>query len=167
MKRSHIFIAATTLSVASLVVGYPLLKSQLSGKQHPQKNNDAVSQAAPSSAQNLPAAITPPALQGSRTSLENILDQVIADAIQNGSLNIASLTPAQLALLPSKFKVKTPLLGEAAIALASQVEGLGSIPNDAPEEGPKKTDCPQPGHLPDVWNNEYNKSILRARGCTL
>jgi hypothetical protein len=97
-----------------------------------------------------------------------LLDQVIADAIQRGTLDINRLTPQQLALLPEKFRKKNngdaPQLSEEEIEHVEQQLALG---DDAPPEPQPAFPCPDPNNLPENYNNDYNKMILRERGCKL
>lgn len=102
------------------------------------------------------------------TALEEFLDQVIADAIQRGTLDPSRLTAKQLALLPAKFRPSahsdTPELTPEEIAHVEQQIALGE---DAPPDPPPQQPCPDPNHLPENYNNAYNKMILRERGCRL
>lgn len=103
----------------------------------------------------------------SKTTLTEFLDKVIADAIQRGSLDPNRLAARQLALLPEKFRKKhddSPQLSAEEIAHVEQQLALG---DDAPPDPPPQLPCPDPDHLPDNYNNDYNKMILRQRGCQL
>ncbi len=179
MKLHHLLLAGTTLSVIGGAFGYHHLATE---KNEPasatparreakirstpaQLRADAIDTSQPSTATSETA--TQPAQRMSKAALAGFLDQVIADAIQRGTLDPDRLSPQQLALLPEKFQKKhddAPQLTDEEIAHVEQQIALG---DDAPPDPPPPFPCPDPNHLPDNYNNDYNKMILRERGCKL
>lgn len=180
MKPHRLLLAGTALSVICGAFGYHHLAT---AKANPVNSsliqNTTASIPTPAALQPTAVDINRPALevnfeqptshatqQVSKAALTGILDQVIDDAIQRGTLDPNRLTSQQLALLPEKFRRKNddPTLSEEEIAHVEQQIALG---DDAPPDPPPPFPCPDPNHLPDNYNNDYNKMILRQRGCQL
>lgn len=171
MKLSRIaFFAGISLSLGGLVYGY----------QHFARKSDAIAPSNTAAVQSTPAIAPPPQpaeeplpekFVGSRASMEAMLDHVIEDAIARGTLNISSLTPAQLALLPNKFKARANTASERDSVsdeeYAANMEAMIAASQPEKPLESQQAPCPEPGHLPEAWNNEFNKAALRARGCHL
>lgn len=162
MKRQHWITLATLISLSGVALDY-----QFAGAWHkkPAQAASAVTTSQPQPAPAVTDATQAMKGQGSRQLLQDLVEQTIADAIAEGRFDISKLSAEQLALLPPSLRVKAAK-NDVAVGLKAGSEFYES-PTDTPEPPPQKADCPPPGQLPTEWNNDYNKGILRERGCVL
>lgn len=120
------------------------------------------------SASSPPPASAPVLAHAPNPALLSFLDAVIEDAINRGTLHVERLSAQQLALLPKRFQPAAPQKpGELTPEEVARAEKLIALGDDAPDDPPPQLECPPPGQLPENWNNEYNKKVLRDRGCQL
>jgi hypothetical protein len=169
MKLYRFLLAGTVISIVGVAFAYHHLEINPKPIQAnsalnatPAKPMPTANAAVDAIEKSLPAT-SPAQMQ----VLMELVNQVIGDAIQRGTLDPNRLTPQQLALLPEKYRKKNnnePQLNADEIAHIEQQLALG---DDAPPDPTPQLPCPDPNNLPENYNNAYNKMILRERGCKI
>ncbi len=187
MKKSYIALVTVTLSSIGFAFGYHHLagKNQVNAtRSQPDiavpANNGIAKKAAHITKKATRMDNSSRAPQPDQNAVENhrsetistraltdFLDQVIADAIARGALDPKQLSAQQQALLPAKLRPRSndePVMTTDEIARIEEQIALG---DDAPPPPTPQEPCPDPNKLPENYNNDYNKMILRQRGCKL